>query len=123
SVDIRERPGNTPSRRSTAVRAARHLPGPVGSEYVRCDRISKESSMSQEATAGEDAGHLARVTDYLRDAVVELEVWRQNARTAEERQALHRVTALLGHAAAELRMNGADRDPAQQALPLPGPGE
>lgn len=61
---------------------------------------------------------IVRATDLLRDAVVELEVWRQNARTPEERQALHRVTALLGSAATELRLSGAVRDPAQHDLHL-----
>jgi hypothetical protein len=70
--------------------------------------------------------YIARVTDLLRDAVVELEVWRQNARSPEERQALHRVTALLSNAAGELRLSGAVRDPSQHDLHLaasanPGP--
>jgi hypothetical protein len=74
--------------------------------------------MGQEDGAGGQAiSSSGRVADYLRDAVVELEVWRQNARSVEERQALHRVTALLGLAAGEVR-NGGLPDPAQQSLPL-----
>lgn len=63
------------------------------------------------------AAAAARVVDYLGDAVVELEVWRQNARTPAERLALHRVTALLNQAAGELRGSGTP-DPAQATLPL-----
>jgi len=65
-----------------------------------------------------DTESVARVVDYLRDAVVELELWRQNARSSQERQALQRVSALLGQASAELRSNGSVKDPAQQALQL-----
>jgi hypothetical protein len=64
------------------------------------------------------AHYISRVTDLLRDAVVELEVWRQNARTLEEREALHRVTALLSNAAGELRSSGAVSDPSQHDLHL-----
>jgi len=64
----------------------------------------------------------ARALDYLSEAVAELEAWRQNARSSEERQALQRVTALLHHAAVEIRRNGeGKRDPAQQILSLPDP--
>jgi hypothetical protein len=74
----------------------------------------------------EESGRVARITDRLRDAVVELEVWRQNARSTEERQALHRITALLGQAVAELREGEVVRDPFQEHLPLSpaviGPG-
>lgn len=73
-----------------------------------------------EAIEEEEAGRIARITDRLRDAVVELEVWRQNARSAEERQALHRITALLGQAVAELRPGSDARDPFQGQLPLAG---
>jgi hypothetical protein len=67
----------------------------------------------------EEGTFAGRALDSLREIVVELEVWRQNARTVEERQALQRVTTLLHHAASELRLNGrAVPDPAQQTLPL-----
>ena len=72
------------------------------------------------STSASESSGIARVVDYLRDAVVELEVWRQNARSAEERQALQRLSALLTHASSELRINGAARDPAQESLQLPG---
>jgi hypothetical protein len=75
--------------------------------------------------AGSDGSdsHSGRALDYLREAVVDLEVWRQNARSAEERQTLQRVTALLHHAASELRSNEiAPKDPGQHALPLLGAG-
>ena len=70
-----------------------------------------------EGTAGQGNG-VGRIVDYLRDAVVELEVWRQNARTAEERQALHRVTSLLSLASGELRTSIVLHDPAQHSLHL-----
>lgn len=75
--------------------------------------------MSEPESSGDDASHRARIADYLRDAVVELEVWRQNARSADERHALQRVMSLLGHATAELTSNGPTRDPAQRMLRLP----
>ncbi len=74
--------------------------------------------MEAEPSVNESVSAATRIVDYLRDAVVELEVWRQNARTPEERQALHRVTSLLNQAAGELRVNGSVSDPAQQSLHL-----
>jgi hypothetical protein len=73
------------------------------------------------ATAEGETRGVARVVDFLRDAVVELEVWRQNARSPDERHALQRLSALLGQAAAELRNHGAGADPAQQTLHLTEP--
>ena len=74
-----------------------------------------------EIGASGSTGAITRVVDYLRDAIVELEVWRQNARSSEERQALQRISALIGQASAELRMtDGTNGDPAQQSLQLPG---
>lgn len=75
--------------------------------------------MTHELLTADTLDHLSQVTDYLRDAVVELETWRQNARTPEERQALYRVTGLLGQAVALLQANEEGPDPAQQALALP----
>lgn len=75
--------------------------------------------MGQDDTPrGQAANGTSRVVDYLRDAVVELEIWRQNARTSEERQALHRVTSLLNLASGELRLSTDLHDPAQQTLHL-----
>lgn len=74
--------------------------------------------METEASVNQPVSAATRIVDYLRDAVVELEVWRQNARTPEERQALHRVTSLLNQAAGELRTNGSSSDPTQQSLHL-----
>jgi len=61
-----------------------------------------------------------RILDALQDAVVELEVWRQNARTTEERSALRRIASALGAAQQEI-LEGAgpvpiSRDEAQQSL-------
>ncbi len=75
--------------------------------------------MRQARATDDGAGRNARITDWLRDAVVELEVWRQNARSVDERHALHRITALLSQAVAELRHGDVVRDPFQEHLPLP----
>ena len=77
--------------------------------------------MAQAGVTDGTTNHVARIADYLRDAFVELEVWRQNARSVEERQALHRITSLLSQAAADLRHEYGG-DPMQQTLPLPGGG-
>jgi hypothetical protein len=74
--------------------------------------------MAEQIAAAKGGVSGGRVVDYLHDAVVELEIWRQNARSVEERQALHRITALLNLASAELRSNGSVSDPAQQNLQL-----
>jgi hypothetical protein len=75
--------------------------------------------MIRAALDGDDGTH-ERIADYLRDAVVELETWRQNARTAQERQALQRVTTLLSMASAEIRNRTRSADPGQHALHLAG---
>lgn len=77
--------------------------------------------MRQAGATDDGAGRNARITDWLRDALVELEVWRQNARSVDERQALHRITALLGQAVTELRNGAVAGDPFQEHLPLPAP--
>lgn len=69
------------------------------------------------------APDLRRVVDALQDALVELEVWRQSARTPEEWSALRRMAAALAAAQQEV-VEGAARAPhpadaAQQSL-LPG---
>jgi hypothetical protein len=74
--------------------------------------------MPQISIGSLEEGLRGRLADYLREAVVELEVWRQNARTTDERQALHRVTSLLGQASGELQALGQVRDAAQQSLHL-----
>jgi hypothetical protein len=78
--------------------------------------------MSEDVSAAVDGVSVtARVVDYLQDAVVELELWRQNARTLEERRALHKVTALLNQASTELRLSRRAPDPTQQSLHLGTP--
>jgi hypothetical protein len=74
--------------------------------------------MGPDGSGEVDGPARGRIVDYLRDAVVELEVWRQNARSAEERQSLHRVTALLNLASSELRSGTGGTDPNQQSLHL-----
>jgi hypothetical protein len=54
------------------------------------------------ASPSEPGPDLSRLRTLLQDALVELEVWRQNARTTEERSALHRIAAALGDAHGEV---------------------
>ncbi len=74
--------------------------------------------MESETPIGLQTAATARILDYLRDAVVELEVWRQNMHSPEERQALRRITSLLSMAAGELRSEAKAPDPVQQSLHL-----
>ncbi|HEX7240016.1 MAG TPA: hypothetical protein VF263_07100 [Longimicrobiaceae bacterium] len=74
------------------------------------------------ASPSESGPDLSRLRTLLQDALVELEVWRQNARTLEERSALHRIASALGDAHAEVVEAASARsaaDAAQQTL-FPG---
>lgn len=66
---------------------------------------------------------LRRVLDALQDAMVELEVWRQSARSPEEWTALRRMATALAAALQEVAESAAlaprSTDAAQQSL-LPG---
>lgn len=61
-----------------------------------------------------------RILDALQDALVELEVWRQHARTPEEWSALRRMAAALGAAQDEVAESAGfptrSTDAAQQSL-------
>lgn len=61
---------------------------------------------------------ITQAIESLQDALVELEVWRQNARSGDERQSLHRVTTLLSMTANELRTRFDSTDPAQRSFPF-----
>lgn len=74
------------------------------------------------ASPSERDPDLSRIRTLLQDALVELEVWRQHARTPEERSALHRIAAALGDAHVEIAEGASARfatDAAQQTL-FPG---
>lgn len=64
--------------------------------------------------------NLPRILDALQDALVQLEVWRQHAREAEEWSALRRLATALGAAQEEVAECGAlperSTDDAQQSL-------
>lgn len=66
---------------------------------------------------------LRRVLDALQDALVELEVWRQSARSPEEWSALRRMAAALGAAQQEVAESAAllPRSADEAQLPLPSP--
>ena len=69
-----------------------------------------------------EVSDLQRILESLRDALLDLEVWRQNVRTAEERDALRRMATALGDAHREMAglvaAQGRASDPRQEPLPL-----